>query len=93
MNSIKMSSTQAKLQFGSLSNKLKAGKSIIVEINNNPQFVLISLDDYEDYLELEDRKFQQDIEKQKQEIPKGNFGNINDLYTIHQETIRKEAEQ
>lgn len=86
-----MSATKAKLQFGSLSNKIKAGRPIVIEKNKHPQFVLISLDDYEDYLELEDAEFQGEIETQQLEIKKGNFGSLDDLYAIHQETIRKEA--
>ena len=92
MATIKISATEAKLRFGSLIEKVKGGTPIIIQKNNDPQIVLISLDEYEDFLEQNDQQFQKEIQESKNQIISGNFGTLDDLYKIHQETIRKEAQ-
>lgn len=86
-----ISATLAKLQFGSVLSKVKEGNPFIIQKNNKPEVVLISIDDYEDFLELKDKKFQSKIEAGYQEIKKGKAGNMAKLYKIHQATIIKEA--
>jgi prevent-host-death family protein len=93
MNHIKISATQAKLQFGSVLLKAKQGTPIIVEKNNQPEMVCISIDDYEDFLEIKDEKFQKNLEKSNKEMKKGKFGNLNNLYKIHRNTIIKESKK
>lgn len=86
-----ISATKAKLKFGSIMIKVKNGQPVIVEKNNDPQMVWISIDDYEDFLELKDVKFQKGIEKEYQAIKKGKFGTLEKLYTLHKKTIEREA--
>lgn len=45
--------------------------------------IYTSTDDYEDFLETKDKKLRKDIEKANQEIKKGQFGTLDDLYRIH----------
>jgi prevent-host-death family protein len=91
MKTHKLSATQAKLQFGSLLLKVKNGTPVIIEKNNHPEIVCISVDDYEDFLEIKDEKLQKSIEKGKKEIEKGEFYTLDDLYEAHRKTIKKEA--
>lgn len=93
MNPIRLSATQAKLQFGALMVKVKEGTPIVIEKNNKPEVVCISMDDYEDFLELKDQDFQKDLEKGKREIEKGEFRSLDDLYDVHRKTIAKEAKK
>lgn len=91
MNPIKITATDAKVQFGATMEKAKSGRPVIIEKNNMPQVVMISIDDYEDFLEVKDEKFQKTIEKSFGEIKAGKSGTLNDLYKIHRKTIVKEA--
>ena len=91
MSTTTISATLAKLQFGSILAKVKEGNPYIIEKNNKPEVVLISVDDYEDFLELKDKKFQNKIVAGYKEIQKGKAGNMAKLYKIHQATIIKEA--
>ncbi|MBU1019161.1 MAG: type II toxin-antitoxin system Phd/YefM family antitoxin [Patescibacteria group bacterium] len=89
MNPIKLSATQAKLQFGAVLTEVKGGTPIVVEKNGQPEMVCISIDDYEDFLEVRDKKFQEGIDKSK----RGKFSSLDSLYEIHKKTITKEAKQ
>jgi PHD/YefM family antitoxin component YafN of YafNO toxin-antitoxin module len=91
MNPITMSATDAKVQFGKVIVKVKKGQTIIIEKNKKAEMVCISIDDYEDFLEIKDEKFQKNIKKSKIEIEKGGFGTMDDLYAIHRKTIAKEG--
>ena len=93
MNPIKLSATQAKLQFGAVILKVRGGTPVIIEKNSEPEMVCISIDDYEDFLEIRDAKFQKSIEKGGKEISDGEHGTLDDLYDIHRQTISKEARQ
>ncbi|MBI5755016.1 type II toxin-antitoxin system prevent-host-death family antitoxin [Candidatus Peregrinibacteria bacterium] len=88
-----LSATKAKLRFGTVMMQVKDGKPVIIEKNNDPQIVWISIDDYEDFLELKDTKFQKGIEKNAHEMKKGKFGTLDTLHSIHQKTIKKEARE
>lgn len=88
-----VSATAAKLQFGSLMISVKSGTPVIIEKNAQPEIVWISIDDYEDFLELKDEKFQKSIEKGAKEVKKGKYGTINTLHKIHRKTIAEEAIQ
>lgn len=91
MSSRTISATDAKLKFGTLAVFVKNGGQVIVEKNSEPQMAWISIDDYEDFLELKDVDFQKKIIKAKKEIEGGNFGTMNDLYAAHRKTIIKES--
>lgn len=91
MSSRTISATDAKLKFGTLAMFVKKGGQIIIEKNNEPQMAWISIDDYEDFLELKDGGFQKEIQKAKKEIKNGDFGTMEDLYAAHRETIIKES--
>ncbi|MDP4008212.1 MAG: type II toxin-antitoxin system prevent-host-death family antitoxin [Candidatus Peregrinibacteria bacterium] len=91
MNAITMSASQAKLKFGAMILTVQSGTPIIVEKNDEPAIVCISIDDYEDYLELNDKEFQKSIGRSKREIERGEYYTMDDLYDIHKKTIRKEA--
>lgn len=91
MNPIKLSATQAKLQFGKVITKVQEGTPIIVEKNSQPEMVCISIDDYEDFLEIKDEKFQKEMGSASKAMKKGEFGTLDDLYEIHRKTIAKEA--
>ena len=71
--------------------KVKEGKTVIIEKNEQPEIVWISIDDYEDFLELKDVKFQKEMEKSKKDMKKGKYGTIENLYELHKKTIIKEA--
>lgn len=86
-----ISATEAKLRFGSIMTKVKEGTPFIIEKNAVPEIVWISLDDYEDFLELKDTKFQKGIEKEYRAMKKGKYGTLEQLYAIHKKTIKKEA--
>lgn len=86
-----VSATKAKHNFGAMIAKVKKGTPIIIEKNNNPEVVWISIDDYEDFLELKDKNFQKSIAAAKKEIKKGNFGTLDSLYKIHRKTIIRES--
>lgn len=45
---------------------------------------MISIDDYEDFLEIKNEKFQKTIEKSAKEIRAGKTGTLDNLYKIHQ---------
>lgn len=81
-----ISATQAKLQFGNVLERVKNGEKIIIEKNNIPEVVLIPLDEYEDFLEVKDLKFQTTIKKGLKKIKKGEKGTLDDLYRIHRQT-------
>lgn len=91
MNPVIMSATDAKVKFGGVLNKVKAGTPVIVEKNKEPMIVCISIDDYEDFLEINDKTFQNSIKKGAEEIKNKEFGTLDDLYEIHRKTIAKEA--
>lgn len=91
MNPIKITATTAKVQFGATMEKAKNGRPVIIEKNNMPQVVMISIEDYEDFLEMKDEKFQQTIEKSSKEIKADKSGTLDGLYKIHRKTIVKEA--
>lgn len=93
MNPLRLTATQAKLQFGAVISKVQEGITVIVEKNNNPEMVCLSIDDYEDFLEIKDGKFQKGLKKANKEITKGQFGSIDDLYEIHKKTILKESKK
>ncbi len=93
MDPLRLTATQAKLQFGAVITKVKNGTPIIVEKNNQPEMVCLSIDDYEDFLEVRDKKFQKGIEKNSKEMSRGQFGTLDNLYEIHRKTISKEAKQ
>lgn len=86
-----VSATAAKLQFGTFMAKVKNGAPLIIEKNNMPEIVWISVDDYEDFLELKDPSFQKSIKKSRQEMKRGKAKTISALYKIHRNTIIKEA--
>lgn len=86
-----VSATKAKHNFGAMMNKVKGGTPIIIEKNNSPEIVWISIDDYEDFLELKDKNFQKTVAVAKKEIKKGNFGTLDSLYKIHRKTIIRES--
>lgn len=88
-----ISATKAKHSFGSMMEKVKNGNPLIIEKNSKPEIVWISLDDYEDFLELKDAKFQKAIEKDFEAMKKGKFGNLDNLHKIHRDTILSEARQ
>lgn len=50
----------------------------------DPKVIMISIDDYEDFLEVKDEQFQKTIEKSAKEIKTGKSGTLDDLYKIHQ---------
>lgn len=87
----KVSATKAKLHFGSLMVKVKSGTPVIVEKNESPEMVWISIDDYEDFLELKDSKFQKELSTSKAKMKKGKHGGMDDLYALHRKTIANEA--
>lgn len=91
MAPLTVSATKAKLQFGSLMNKVQKGRPVIIEKNDEPAMVWISLDDYEDFLEVNDKKFQKSIEKSYREIKKGKFKTLDDLYATHRKTLENEG--
>ena len=86
-----VTATDAKLQFGALAAKVKKGTPIIVEKNKEIQMVWISIDDYEDFLEVRDSHFQKNLEKECRQMRKGRHGTLDTLYKIHRDTIAKEA--
>lgn len=88
-----MSATEAKVKFGKVLVNVKAGRPVVVEKNNEPEMVCISIDDYEDFLEINDDEFQKGIVKAAKEVREGNFGTLDDLYEIHKETIKKESKK
>lgn len=90
---IKISATEAKLKFGSIMAKVKKGTPFIIEKNEIPEIVWISIDDFEDFLEIKDEKFQKGIEKEYKEMKKGKFGTLGKLYENHKQTIKKEAKR
>ena len=87
-----ISATKAKHSFGKLMSKVKEGSPLIIEKNDTPQIVWISIDDYEDFLELKDSKFQKSLARSRKEIEKGKSGTLDSLYAIHRKTIEKEAD-
>ena len=91
MAPLTVSATKAKLQFGSLMGKVQKGRPVIIKKNDEPAIVWISLDDYEDFLEVNDKKFQKSIEKGYREIKNGKFKTLDDLYKTHRKTIEREA--
>lgn len=91
MNPIKITATDAKVQFGATMEKAKSGRPVIIEKNNTPQVVMISIDDYEDFLEVKNEKSQKNIEKSAKEIKTGKTGTLDNLYKIHRKTIAKEG--
>ena len=91
MSSRTISATDAKLKFGTLSVFVKKGGQVIIEKNNEPQMAWISIDDYEDFLELKDPVFQKKLKSEKKEMQKGDFGSMDDLYAAHRQTIIKES--
>ena len=52
MDPLRLTATQAKLQFGAVITKVKNGTPIIVEKNNQPEMVCLSIDDYEDLIDV-----------------------------------------
>ncbi len=91
MAPVTISATHAKHNFGAMLAKVKEGSPVIIEKNDTPQIVWISIDDYEDFLETKDKKFQKSLEKAKKEMTGGKFGTLNSLYKIHRTTIAREA--
>lgn len=91
MAPLTVSATKAKLQFGSLMDKVQKGRPVIIEKNDEPAMVWISLDDYEDFLEVNDKKFQKSIEKGYREIKSGKFKTLDDLYATHRKTLENEG--
>lgn len=91
MAPITVSATEAKHNFGSMIDKVKEGTPVIVKKNDTPQIVWISIDDYEDFIEVKDKKFQKSLAQGKKEISKGKFGTLDTLYNIHRKTIAQEA--
>lgn len=92
MTPLKISATEAKLHFGTFMMKVKEGQPIIVEKNDKPEMVWISIDDYEDFLELKDVNFQKGLEKNFKQMKKGKFGTLDRLYEIHRKTIIGESQ-
>jgi prevent-host-death family protein len=88
-----VSATKAKLKFGALMVKVQKGQPVIIEKNDEPAMVWISLDDYEDFLEVNDKKFQKSIEKSAREIKAGKYSTLDDLYEIHKKAIAREAKR
>lgn len=86
-----MSASDAKLNFGAVLQKVGKGTPVIVKKNEEPAMVCISMDEYEDYLEINDKAFRKNLEKSKMEMEKGEYCTMDDLYKIHRETMRKEA--
>lgn len=93
MNPVTMSASDAKLNFGAVLLKVGRGIPVIVEKNAEPAMVCISMDEYEDYLELNDKEFQKSIEKSHKEIESGNYLTLDDLYETHRKTIEKTAKK
>lgn len=91
MAPLTISATKAKLQFGKMLMKVKEGNPIVIEKNDQPAIVWISIDDYEDFLELKDTAFQKTITKGYREIKKGKFGTLDELYNLHKKRIAGEA--
>lgn len=46
-----------------------------------------SIDEYEDFLEIQDQSFTELIEKSSQEVKNGKVSSLDDLYKIHQDTL------
>ncbi len=86
-----MSATDAKVNFGKLLESVEQGQPVMIFKNDKPTVVCISLDDYEDYLEINDKIFNKGLEKSKKEISTGKYLGIEALYDVHRETIKKEA--
>ena len=86
-----VSATEAKHNFGAVMLRVKEGSPVIIEKNSNPEIVWISIDDYEDFLELKDKSFQKTLVKGKKEIKKGKFGTLDSLYAVHRKTIMRES--
>ena len=86
-----VSATEAKLHFGSIMDKVRGGNPVIIEKNSLPEMVWISIDDYEDFLEIKNDAFQKALKKDHADIKKGKFGTLDDLYDLHRKTIIKEA--
>lgn len=86
-----VSATQAKLSFGEMMAKAKSGTPIIIEKNSEPEIVWISVDDYEDFLEIKDKKLQKEIVKSSKEMKKGKSGTLDTLYDIHRKSIERES--
>lgn len=91
MTPITLSASEAKLRFGETMKKVKEGHPVIIRKNSSPQMVWISMDDYEDFLEIKDAAFQKSLKKASTEIKKGNYGTLDDLYDLHRKTIVKES--
>lgn len=88
---LRISATEAKVKFGTVLIKVKAGTPVIVQKNNQPEMVCISIEDYEDFLELKDQDFQKALEADKRAIDDGDFGTVEGLYALHRKTITREA--
>ena len=66
--------SKARVNLGSLVNNLrKKGGSVVLEKNNIPVAVMINIDDWEDYQELNDPLLQRKIDKSYQEYKAGSF--------------------
>lgn len=89
----RMSATEAKVNFGTVLGKVKAGTPVIVQKNDQPEMVCISIEDYEDFLELKDQDFQKTLKNDKKAMDAGKFGGVDDLYALHRKTITREARQ
>ena len=63
---------RAQTQFGSLLRQASLMKrSFVITENRQPTAILMSLDDYDDFMEGRDEKFQKSIEKAALEIKSG----------------------
>ena len=92
-----VSATQAKLKFGALMEKVKKGRQVIIENNKTTDpydaVVMISLDDFEDFLEVHNPRIQKEIAESCQEIRNGKFGTLDDLYALHRKKLEQEAKK
>ena len=95
MPPLTVSATQAKLRFGAMMQKVKKGRPVVIQNNKTSDpydaVVMISLDDYEDYLEANNPRIQKEIEQAHKEIKSGKFGTLDDLYAIHRKTIERSS--
>ena len=95
MAPLTVSATQAKLQFGAMMRRVKRGRQVIIQNNKTSDpydaVVMISLDDFEDFLEVNNPRIQKEIEKSYREMKKGKYGTLDDLYAIHRKTIERKA--
>ena len=87
-----VTSTQAKTRFGEYLEKIqKKDQTFVISKNGVKVGAMIPIDDYEDYLEVKDEKFENGLKKTKKDMEKGEKFGIEVLYEAHKKKIKEEA--